>query len=461
MRSIMAVVADAERINSVARLERGKRHRIERGHLPGMPHPKYGYRWVDDEPGKRTAYEEDPQTAPTVRMIFALAKAGHSLRGIARLLNAEGVPTPARAAAANGQLGRGRSGAGWVAEQVRRILTDRAYIGELVAYSVQSVRSEQTGRVRRVLRPVSDNKRIALAVPALVDGPTFAAVQHHRHARGRPPADGEATWLRGYVYCGVCGQRMQPWREAGGAYIYACRNRRGTATVNECAGGAFSIRAHRLDPYACNDLAKMVGMPEPYPLRALMLKRLGTDKTEHLAVLAEGYAAQLAEKREELETARRRARQTRDDTLAAQFIADAERLTADIRTLEADYAEARAERDSSESGSAWVDTVLARIRACLPADDLQPTAADIRGWPLDIRRLLLANTGLYLAVYPQGWRADGKRVVVQHYWVVTPEKLARTCQERDTGAGGVAGGRELDERDLCAPLASADEKGQG
>jgi DNA invertase Pin-like site-specific DNA recombinase len=370
MRSMMGIVAEAERLNAVARMERGKRYRAERGELPGASNPLLGYAWADDIEGERT------------------------------------------------------------------------YTGEGTAYRYQRVRSKN-GKHSLTVRPADDGKRLAFKVATLVDVATFNAANAAVGAKdtnGRPPVDREATWLRLHVYCGACGARMvvkrctDEW--SAGQYKYECRNRKGSAVGKPCEGGDFNIRAHLLDPHAYAALTKIVALPDPYPLRERMLQRLGLDKVRALASMSECYQAQLTAKRTELDTARRRARQTTDDALAAQFMTDAEELNKSISAIEAEYNEARQALENFSSGIARVDATLERIKAGIKDID-NPTEADIRALPYEERRLLLASKGLYIRVWPQGWRKDhnitlsdraergnGQRVQVDYRWVVEPDKAA-------------------------------------
>src|SRR5215469_17016956 len=105
-RAILAVVAEAERLNSRARMVRGMRKRAERGDLLVAGSPLFGFNWLDDEPGKRTTYIPDPVSAPIVQRIFSLVVAGMSLYKISDLFNAESVPTPSQVNQMRGHGGR-------------------------------------------------------------------------------------------------------------------------------------------------------------------------------------------------------------------------------------------------------------------------------------------------------------------------------------------------------------------
>jgi DNA invertase Pin-like site-specific DNA recombinase len=79
--------------------------RLQGRHLGGRP--PYGYRLVDAGPHPNAVHakwgrrlhrlEPDPQTAPTVRWIFAQRLEGRSVGGVARELNEIGIPCPSGA----------------------------------------------------------------------------------------------------------------------------------------------------------------------------------------------------------------------------------------------------------------------------------------------------------------------------------------------------------------------------
>ncbi len=347
-RDILAVVAEAERVNAVGRMLRGTRRRAERGHVMASARPLFGYAWKDDVKKKRTTYIEDPETAAIVRRVFDLVLAGRSINAIARLFNKECVPTPAQFAAKNGHIGGGKVGKFWIAPQVHRIVTDRSYTGEATAFRwVREGAREAT--FRQVKRPEGDETSVKLTYPALISVTIFETAQEllkTKDAVGRPPIDREAAWLRHHVFCGVCGGKMYIERtetsrlKAGERPIYRYRCHKGKAFVGheeDACPANFTVRANLLDETAYQSLVTLVTNLDAF--RELLVQRLGADKIEILARMAESYQVQLTEKREELETARRRARQTKDDELAEQFLRDAERLNTAIHLLEKEYAE--------------------------------------------------------------------------------------------------------------------------
>jgi site-specific DNA recombinase len=101
--------------------------------------PPYGYRLVDAGPhpnrtharwGRRLhRLEPDPETAPHVAWMFAQRLAGHSIAGIARMLNERGLPCPS---AADRERNRHRPGDGWRLRTVAAILANPRYTGRQV-----------------------------------------------------------------------------------------------------------------------------------------------------------------------------------------------------------------------------------------------------------------------------------------------------------------------------------------
>jgi len=99
-------------------------------------------------------------------------------------------------------------------------------------------------------------------------------------------------------------------------------------------------------------------------------------------------------------------RTTKDPELAEGYMHDAEQLNAQIHGLEQEYAEARDQLDSFQAESAWIDVTLKQIYEHSLIHEM-PLPEDVRAFPLEERRLLLAAFGLRAEVYPTNWQ--GKR----------------------------------------------------
>lgn len=148
----------------------------------GRPHGRmlYGYtrRYAPDT-GEFLEQLPEPQTAPIVREIFAaVADDGIGLCALATRLNRRNVPTPAGSPA-------------WRTASLRRILTNRGYLGE---------------------RTANGATMVAGAWPALVDELTWWAAQARLEQR-RLEVDGKRETrpdttvkylLSGIAKCGVC-----------------------------------------------------------------------------------------------------------------------------------------------------------------------------------------------------------------------------------------------------------------
>lgn len=205
-RGIRGIVSGEEKKNIRLRTQGGRKARAHAGKLIPGPRPLYGYRYVDQGTGKgqtKVAYEPDPDTAPVVRRIFRDLAEGVSLRKVAEGLNADGVPTPWRAAQ-------------WRYSSVRLLTLHPAYCGDGCAYgSVERRRETGAGGARRYRRAERDPaERVPLpagTIPALVSREEWQAAREaarrNKREATRHNRDPEAFLLRaGYVRCGHCGR---------------------------------------------------------------------------------------------------------------------------------------------------------------------------------------------------------------------------------------------------------------
>jgi hypothetical protein len=93
--------------------------------------------------------DPDPDTAPHVRWIFAQRLVGHSAAGIARTLNALGVPPPS---AHDRVRNPHRSGTAWTLRTVAAILANPRYTGRQV-WKRQSIDHHETRPGDKTSRP--------------------------------------------------------------------------------------------------------------------------------------------------------------------------------------------------------------------------------------------------------------------------------------------------------------------
>jgi DNA invertase Pin-like site-specific DNA recombinase len=207
--------------------------------------PPYGYRIADAGPhpnpakaadGKRLhELEPDPQTAWVIRRIFAEYLAGRGLFAIAEGLTRDAIPSPSQHDAARNTH---RTGEGWAKSAVRAILRNPRYTGRQV-WNKQR-KDEILLDVNDVARGYETRLRWndtgqwiwsdTIAQEPLVSAEDFEAAQAIMAGAGRARRASHETRervrnpyaLRGRLYCGFCGRRMQGQYNHGVAY-YRCR----------------------------------------------------------------------------------------------------------------------------------------------------------------------------------------------------------------------------------------------
>ena len=207
--------------------------------------PPNGYRITDAGPhpnpakaadGKRLhKLEPDPQTAWVVRRIFAEYLAGRGLFAIAEALTRDRIPSPSQHDTARNPH---RTGEGWAKSAVRAILRNPRYTG-------RQVWNKQ--RKDEILLDVNDVARgyqtrqcwndagqwvwsEAIAQQPLVSVEDFEAAQAIMAGAGRARQASHETRqrvrnpyaLRGRLYCGSCGRKMQGQYSNHDPY-YRCR----------------------------------------------------------------------------------------------------------------------------------------------------------------------------------------------------------------------------------------------
>ena len=149
-------------------------------------------------------YEIDPDTAPIVERIFNEYADGTPMQRIAASLNEQGIKTSA--------------GGRFTINSLRRILTNRSYIGE---YSWGKFTTPG-------------------GMPRIIGDELFERVQarlaanQHGGKGARKKLDPEAPiadyWLSGHLFCGKCGESMQGISGTGKTklthYYYSCKGHR-------------------------------------------------------------------------------------------------------------------------------------------------------------------------------------------------------------------------------------------
>lgn len=90
----------------------------------------YGYRKCQDDPHQ---IEPDPETAPVVKRIYQMRLEGMAYSKIARRLNEDGIPSPARYHFLQGDAKSERyANTPWYRQVVKHILSNEVYLGHMV-----------------------------------------------------------------------------------------------------------------------------------------------------------------------------------------------------------------------------------------------------------------------------------------------------------------------------------------
>ncbi|MFZ5825297.1 MAG: recombinase family protein [Bacillota bacterium] len=192
--AIMEALAEFYSENLATEVLKGQRERASTGR--GMCVPPIGYTRCCDraDAARYGRYIPDPETAPIVQWIFTSYAGGEmGMASIARRLSQEGAI----------RFGPAASRYTWTASFVHKILTNRAYIGELVW-------GQRDTRNQRRLRPEEEWVVVPDAHEPLVDQETWELCTAVRTGRGKAnlPRENRDYLLRGLLRCLDCGRNM-------------------------------------------------------------------------------------------------------------------------------------------------------------------------------------------------------------------------------------------------------------
>ncbi|MDE7083215.1 MAG: recombinase family protein [Clostridia bacterium] len=170
----------------------------------------YGYKKDESDHNKLVIDEE---AAATVRFIYEKFLAGFSIIGVARALNARGVPNPSEYKAAKGlncrRISTCKNGGAWTDSTVRRILTSEVYIGNLV-----QKKNEVISYKIHLSKQVDKSNRITVkgTHKPIISQQDFDKVQSllRRDTRVSPnEKEGKLSVFAGFLKCADCGRAMQ------------------------------------------------------------------------------------------------------------------------------------------------------------------------------------------------------------------------------------------------------------
>lgn len=202
----------------------------------------FGYKTVEVLVGEKTKarLEIDDTAAPTIRLIFELASAGHSVASIAKRLNSDGIPTPRNTR--------------WRYKQIGFIIRNPVYTGALVYGKTVKAHG------RRMAADDAQIIRIENNHPALVSREVFDRAnalledRAHRH----PREIGSTFLLSGLLRCACGGAMSGQTTQRGRYHYYKCTDR---SEGVECEAVKY-IKREVLESQVLDEIASRILAPE-------------------------------------------------------------------------------------------------------------------------------------------------------------------------------------------------------
>lgn len=178
----------------------------ERGEFIGAFAP-YGYR---KDPKNKNCLVVDDYAADIVRKVFSWKIEGFSLGAIAEKLNMRHIQSPKEYKQSNGEnYNAGFQGPDtpkWSAVQIKRILTNEVYIGNMVQGKQERISYKVKQRLEK---PESEWVRVENTHPAIISFSDYEVVQRLLQYDGRASKTSDSSsFFAGFVFCGDCGVPM-------------------------------------------------------------------------------------------------------------------------------------------------------------------------------------------------------------------------------------------------------------
>ena len=178
----------------------------ERGEFIGAFAP-YGYR---KDPENKNCLMVDDYAADIVRKVFSWKIEGFSLGAIAEKLNMRHIQSPKEYKQSNGEnYNAGFQGSDtpkWSAVQIKRILTNEVYIGNMVQGKQERISYKVKQRLEK---PESEWVRVENTHPAIISFSDYEVVQRLLQYDGRASKTSDSSsFFAGFVFCGDCGVPM-------------------------------------------------------------------------------------------------------------------------------------------------------------------------------------------------------------------------------------------------------------
>ena len=165
----------------------------------------YGY--IRDEKDIEV-WHIDEEAAEVVKRIYALCIAGKGPAQIARILEADRIPTPSEHFVANGRNPRSKVTTipcGWSGDSVADILDNRQYTG----CAVNNKSTRVSYKVHKtILHPEDEYQIIPNMQEAIIPEELWMRVHELRSHKHRQTRTGSTSIFSGLVFCADCGKKM-------------------------------------------------------------------------------------------------------------------------------------------------------------------------------------------------------------------------------------------------------------
>ncbi len=229
--------------------------KAEKGERVSTQEP-YGY--IKD-PENKGHLIVDAETAPVVKMIFALCAAGNGPRIIANKLREMKILKPSiyryRRTNTYGSITDVNDIYGWNDRTVAGILDNDVYLGHTVncKTTVASYKDK-----RKIIRPENERYRFENTHEAIIDKETWETVRKVRAGKRRRNNMGDINKYSGLLYCADCGSKLYFVRGTTikpDAYCFICSRNRKHMGEDICT--PHNIREKVLDEIVLQELRKV------------------------------------------------------------------------------------------------------------------------------------------------------------------------------------------------------------
>jgi len=197
----------------------------------------YGYK---KDPERKGHLILDPEAAAVVRKIFGLYAEGYGKTAIARILNAEGIPSPAEYKRLNGIMhntSQRPNASLWKYYAISDMLHNEMYLGNMVQGKYGSI-SYKTKRNKP--RNQEQWIRVENTHDPIIDRELWRTVQRKLGANYKPfSTDGKMGLFAKKVRCMECGYTMRSSKTKGRHYL-KCTTRH--AKKDACSGAFLSVK---------------------------------------------------------------------------------------------------------------------------------------------------------------------------------------------------------------------------